>query len=144
MTLRHAAALALVGWYLMMPPTQELDSNCGLGDTWTAFRVYKDILSLVAPNAAERADIANIKQCDREGIVISADAPLARWSQGSVFETLAACEAEQHKPLTQQEKRGADFLSGFTRGSGVSKDDLIRSQETASPSQSASPATIRA
>jgi hypothetical protein len=121
MTLRHAAALALVGWYLMVPPTQEaLDSNCGLGDTWTAFRVYKDILSLVAPNAAERADRANIQQCDREGIMIAADAPLARWSQGGEFETLAACEAEQRKPLTEQEKAGADFVSGFTRGSGVS------------------------
>jgi hypothetical protein len=132
MNARHAAALALVGWYLMLPPTQEaLDSNCGLGDTWTAFRVYKDILSLVAPNAAERAETANIEQCDREGIVIANDAPLSRWNQGGEFETLAACEAERQKPLTEKEKAVANFVSGFTRGSGVSKDDLIRSQETA-------------
>ncbi len=30
MNLRHAAALALVGWYLMMPPTATPDPNMGL------------------------------------------------------------------------------------------------------------------
>jgi hypothetical protein len=29
---RHAAALALVGWYLMMPPHQNVSRSCGDGD----------------------------------------------------------------------------------------------------------------
>jgi hypothetical protein len=30
MKLHHAAALALVGWYLMIPPTEkDLDDSCG-------------------------------------------------------------------------------------------------------------------
>jgi hypothetical protein len=128
---RHAAALALVGWYLMVPPTQEaLDSNCA-GNAWTAFRVYKDFLSMVAPAAADRADAANVKQCDREAIVIAPDAPLARWSQRGEFETLTACEAEQQKPLPWQVKMGDDFLAGLMSAAGVSKGDLIRSQEQA-------------
>jgi hypothetical protein len=116
MTPRHAAALALVGWYLMMPPTREaLDSNCAPGNAWTAFRVYKDILSMVAPAAADRADAAKVKQCDREGIVIADDAPLSRWNQGGEFETLAACKAEQQKPLTEQEKAVVNFAAGLIR-----------------------------
>jgi len=98
--LRHAAAFALFGWYLMVPPTKEaVDSDCGRGDIWIAFRVYKDILSFVAPAAADRVDEAKVKQCDREGIVIAADAPLGAWNQAGEFETLAACEAEQRKPF---------------------------------------------
>jgi hypothetical protein len=84
MTFRHTVALAFVGWYLMMPPTQEaLDLNCG-GNAWTLFSVYHGVLSLVAPAAADKADAANIKQCDREGILIADDAPLARWNQGGI------------------------------------------------------------
>jgi hypothetical protein len=129
---RHAAALALVGWYLMLPPTKEaLDSDCGRGDTWTAFRVYKDILSMVAPASADRADSANVKQCDREGIIIADDAPLARWNQGGEFETLTACEAEQQKPITEHERLGLNFVSGLMGAAGVSKEDLIRSQKRA-------------
>jgi hypothetical protein len=132
MTRRHAAMLALLGWYLMVPPTREqLDSDCGRRNTWTAFRVYKDILSMVAPAAADRADATNVKQCDREEIVIADDAPPARWNQGGEFETLTACEAEQKKPLTEQERLGLNFVSGLMGAAGVSKEDLIRSQEQA-------------
>jgi hypothetical protein len=48
MNLRHTITLAVIGWYLMVPPTQEaLDANCD-GNAWNAYSVYHGILSLVA------------------------------------------------------------------------------------------------
>ena len=76
---------------------------------------------------SRESDDARIKRCDREGIMLVTEAALSRWFQEGEFETLAACRAEQQKPLTEKEKAAAAFASGFTSGSGVSKDDLIRS-----------------
>jgi hypothetical protein len=119
--LRHAAALAIVGWYLMVPPTQEaLDSSCSNSSS-----VFDSVIAFLS----RESDDARIKRCDREGIVLVTDAALSRWFQEGEFETLAACRAEQQKPLTEREKAAAAFTSGFTHGSGVSKEDLIRSQE---------------
>jgi hypothetical protein len=54
-----------------------------------------------------------------------------RWHVGirAEFETLAACKAEQQKPLTEPEKAGVNFAAGLMGAAGVSKNDLTRSQE---------------
>ncbi len=122
MNLRHAAALALVGWYLMVPPTREaLVSSCSRDP---------GILALLVALVRIESDSDRIKRCDREGIVLVPDAAFSRWLQSGEFETLADCRAEQQKPVTEKEKALADSVSGLTAGSGVSKEDLIHSPET--------------
>ena len=70
MNLRHAAALALVGWYLMLPQMmlQETKDNAAVGlDQWT--------------------------------IVVDKSVPLARWTLFASFDSAAECEAMQAKLL---------------------------------------------
>jgi hypothetical protein len=123
MSLRHAAALAVVGWYLMVPPTQEaLDSSCSAHPT---FSVSGFLLSLLGRETEEQ----HLNRCDHEGLLFVPEALLSKWSQGGEFETLAECRTEQQRPYTEQEKALAEFTSGFTAKSGISKEDLIRSGE---------------
>jgi hypothetical protein len=120
---RHAAALALVGWYLMMPPTQEhLDSSCSN---------HMGILDSLIYSLKMEGDSDRIKRCDREAILLVSDAPFSQWYQADEFETLAECRAEQQQPPTEQEKARMKSLSGLTAGSRVSEDDLIRTQQQA-------------
>jgi len=67
MNLRHAATLALVGWYLMKPP---------LYIPWTD-RV-RQLLGYPSENW----------EYDR-------DAPISQWSQVGEFDSLAACHADE-------------------------------------------------
>ncbi len=85
---RHAAALALVGWYLMLPPmADDLDSSC------FATASVPDTLWELSPTEVNRI------RCHREGHEVQYDAPLSKWAQLSVssFETLKACQAEYEK-----------------------------------------------
>jgi len=123
MNLRHAAALTLIGWYLMVPPTQEaLDSSCSGNPT---FSVSGFLLSLFGRETEEQ----HLNRCDHEGVLFVPEASLSKWNQGGEFETLAECRTEQQKPFTEQEKALAGFTSSFTAKSGISKEDLIRSGE---------------
>jgi hypothetical protein len=88
MKLRHAIALALAGWYLMLPPTQEmLDSACQAGNVTQGLRD------------------ASIVQCDLESLQLDTSAPLSKWESGGVFDTLAECHAEQVQPIADEEKK---------------------------------------
>ena len=79
MNLRHTAALALIGWYLIAPPTQEaLDSSCSI----PRGIVYNLIVS-------RESDSDRIERCDREGIMLVPDATYSQWFQEGEFETLA-------------------------------------------------------
>jgi hypothetical protein len=80
---RHAAALALVGWYLMVPPTQEqLDSTCRGGSG-------PSVMDHVAASIGrDDADKVHTRRCDQEGIEVALDAPLSAWDQSDEFETL--------------------------------------------------------
>jgi hypothetical protein len=71
------AALALAGWYLMIPPSaRDLDNSC-------------------KPNGPMGAE--EMKRCDELELEVAIDAPLSKWEQVSEFETLAACHAQYDK-----------------------------------------------
>ena len=96
---RHAAALALVGWYLMLPPTQEMvDSAC----EWHHPTVSGWIKALIRGGGFESD--WNVVQCDLESLQLDTSAPLSEWDSGGAFETLAECQAAQQRPFTDAEK----------------------------------------
>ena len=75
MTRRHAAALGLVGWYLMMPPTQEqLDSTCRSGSSPS---VMDHVAALVD---RDDADSLHARRCDQERIEVVLNALLSAWA----------------------------------------------------------------
>jgi hypothetical protein len=88
MTLRHAAAITLVGWYLMMPPLQsDLDSSCKPG----AAPAVRDFIQ--AWSQSITSEIAQRRRCDVESTLVVDDAPLSKWKQIDSFETLNHCQA---------------------------------------------------
>ncbi len=87
---RHAVVLTLVGWYLMLPPTQEmLDSACQ----------WKHPTITGVARALVRGGDENIVQCDLESLQLDTSAPLSTWDTGGTFESLAECQADQKKPF---------------------------------------------
>jgi hypothetical protein len=83
---RDAAALALVGWYLMMPPMER---------SWT-----NDMLSWLSPS------MWPIKfECNYE-------APISRWKQWESYESLDACKAGLDK-AEEEEKTNLSNIKSF-------------------------------
>ena len=79
MKLRRAAALALVGWYLMVPPSmRETNWLCGA--------------SLTASVSHELFGTGDEKECAEWAKMANTNAPLSEWHETSPFETLNACE----------------------------------------------------
>jgi hypothetical protein len=81
MNLRHAAALALVGWYLMVPP----------------FKPHKLQPSFTIPSLEAR--------------ILNTDAPLSRWEIYVASDSADECEASKAatlKLLDQQKVTGKD------------------------------------
>jgi len=117
---RHAVALALVGWYLMVPPTQEqLDSTCRSGPS-----VMDHVTALIGRDDAHKV---HARRCDQEGIEVALDAPLSAWDQSGEFETLKECKVEQQKPMTEQDRMQTALALSVMRESGVTKDALMSS-----------------
>jgi hypothetical protein len=122
MKFHHTAALALVGWYLMVPPTQEqLDSTCR-GDSGPS--VMDHVAALIG---RDDADKVHARRCDQEGIEVALDAPLSAWVQSDEFETLKECKVEREKPMTEQDKMKTALALSVMRESGVTKDALMSS-----------------
>ncbi len=93
MKLHHAAALALVGWYLMVPPSMsETNWLCGT--------------SLPATASHELFGTGNEKECARWAEIADMNAPLSEWHEASPFETLSDCE-EGQKRLIDAAKPGS-------------------------------------
>jgi hypothetical protein len=81
----HAAALALLGWYLMVPPSLADGSwICGDGFTGVAARRVFGT-EQIKKTCAIRANTANV------------NAPLAEWHEIRPFETLDACQEAKNK-----------------------------------------------
>jgi len=81
MNLRHAAALALVGWYLILPPSDaDLDSSCTGAPT-----IMDYIRSYVRDQSATRAQF---ERCLPESESIATDAPISKWNQKDSCQTL--------------------------------------------------------
>jgi hypothetical protein len=99
---RHAAALALVGWYLMLPPTQEMFDPACPSRQASLMGTLKQLT---------RGTDANIIQCDVESLWLDTRAPLSKWDQArESFETLSACQAAKEKPLSEQDRRSAESI----------------------------------
>jgi hypothetical protein len=83
-----AASLALVGWYLMVPPSMsEMDWTCGA--SLSAFAYHKLFGTGDEKNCAKFAEIE------------APNAPISKWHEMSPFETLLDCEKAQHELLTR-------------------------------------------
>jgi hypothetical protein len=122
MKFSHAATLVMVGWYLMMPPTQEqLDSTCR-GDGGPSVKDH-----VVALVSRDDADTVHTRRCDQEGIEVVLDAPLSEWDQSDEFETLKECKVEREKPMTEQDKTKMALALSVMRESGVTKGALMSS-----------------
>lgn len=105
MNFRHAAGLALVGWYLMMPPLQkDLDSSCGPHSLWhppassstveAAKPKWIDYLRWLRHRlAGQQVELDTIRQrrCDMEATKVAFDAPLSQWIQVEEFASLNDC-----------------------------------------------------
>jgi hypothetical protein len=104
----HAAALALVGWYLMIPPTQkDLDDSCGahspsgltlapvntLPETATTTDYASWLLAKASGDQETRLETFSKRRCDTEATEIQPDASLSHWLQLSAFESLSQCQA---------------------------------------------------
>ena len=120
MTLRHAAALASVGWYLMIPPTQEqLDSTCRGGPS-----VMDRVAALIGRDDQTK--------CTR-GVVIKRGSrlPSMHRCQSGIraanSRALNECKVEQQKPMTEQDKMKTALALSVMRESGVTKDALMSS-----------------
>jgi hypothetical protein len=103
MNLRHTAALALVGWYLMLPP-----NACEESSTCNGKSIFWNAVASLRGQSDSWAVWRNSLQ-DRVAI----DAPLSEWHQLSEFETLKECHAEavwnSATPIdTDQEKRNLE------------------------------------
>ena len=88
MDARHAAALALVGWYLMVPPSMsEMDWTCGA--------------SLSAHAYHKLFGTGDEKECAKFAEIEAPNAPISKWHEMSPFETLLDCEKAQHELLVR-------------------------------------------
>ena len=108
MKIRHAAALALVGWYLMLAPTQaDLDKSCRSDSIFTVSDAF---WGLVAHWACKKDDCAKNPRevhsirCNLLGNEVATDAPLGLWQRIDEFETLAPCKAEYESYQEEQSR----------------------------------------
>ena len=85
MKTHHAAALALAGWYLMVPPSLA-DGSWVCGDGFTG---------LVARQVFGTEQIE--KTCAIRENTADVNAPLSRWHEVSPFETLDTCQEAKNK-----------------------------------------------
>ena len=126
---RHAAALALVGWYLMTPPTTE-----GLNPVCSG---VPSIYNSVAAFIFGKSNADQIKACYGQATFMGLrrKAPLSEWYQEDEFETLADCRKEQSN-LNKQPNGLVKYnveihLAGSTTGSRLLEHDLREVQAQA-------------
>ena len=88
---RHAAALALAGWYLMVPPSMS-ETN------WVCSA------SLVASVSHELFGTGNEKVCAEQAKIADMNAPLSEWHEASPFETLSLVKKGRRDSLTRRDR----------------------------------------
>jgi hypothetical protein len=100
--LRHAAALSLVGWYLMMPPmTADLDQSCKPDHIVPAMSdLAMGLIVWTSPF------VINQRRCDVARHSVEIDATIGEWQQVAEFEQLAECQArrDQNQALSGNEQ----------------------------------------
>jgi hypothetical protein len=97
---RHVAAFALVGWYLMVPPSVREDSwFCSGG--------------LLATVSHDLFGTGDQTVCEQWAKIADLTAPLSKWHEMGFFETPGACEEARDRyamvPGTQAGECGAVF-----------------------------------
>jgi hypothetical protein len=116
---RHAAALALVGWYLMVPPIQEaVDSAC----QWKQMTYLGRAKGLLRGGGDW-----NVIQCDIESLDLDDLAPLSRWQVAGTFDTKTECQTKQSQPLTASEITALEAQAQST----LDNDQTARPKEAA-------------
>jgi hypothetical protein len=104
--LAETIALALAGWYLMMPPNAcDLSSACNRSSV--VWNMVSELRSRSPHNVYSEAAWRN-----RLNQQLVADAPLNEWHQLDEFETLLECRGERNEnmrnfPTTEQQAIGA-------------------------------------
>jgi len=86
MNSRHAAALVLIGWYLIIPPSAgDLDGACN------GKSIFWDVVGSFSTQGRLNSAAAT---CNREGHQLETEAPSSKWKQVG-FDTLAECQARR-------------------------------------------------
>jgi len=108
---RHAAALALVGWYLMAPPSvAETSWVCAGGLTdW--------IMGAWIGDTKHRDDCAKL-----EGIA-DPHAPLSKWFRLGAFDTIVQCEAERNENHARGRENSTSPLDPAMQQECIASDD---------------------
>jgi hypothetical protein len=106
MKLRHAVALALVGWYLMLPPTYGV-----------AARDYK-----------QEGEEHPILKFGNKYIGIRDDAPIDQWEIDSSYDTASECQTVSYRVRSQTPPKDLNSFEGLQRmrhtfGKCIATDD---------------------
>ena len=121
MNYRHAAALALMGWYLIIPPSAaDLDNACnGKSILWSVVGSFSTQARLNSAAAA----------CHEKSHRLAAEAtPLSKWKLVS-FETLEECQARREQDQkTPPDGRVTAKIEFQDEGNDSPSDDEVRSR----------------
>ena len=130
----HAAALVLVGWYLMIPPTQkDLDDSCGAHSpsgltlapiktrspqTATVMDYASWLLAKASGDHETGLETLSKRRCDTEATEIQPNASLSYWLKLDEFESLSQCQtglssltAHRGGPTEEQGKTMAESMA---------------------------------
>lgn len=101
MNFRHTAALTLMGWYLMMPPTLAKTS-------WTCSGGFEGRIADVWIGSAKRMD-----DCVKWSKIadFGNDTPFSQWSRIGAFDTYEQCEAQRGNYLAQERNDFGGFAA---------------------------------
>jgi|SRR5208282_3736341 hypothetical protein len=91
MSLRHASALGLMDWYLMMPPNLAKTS-------WSCAGGLQGRVSDAWIGSNKRMD-----NCTQWSKIADFDTPFSQWSRIGAFDTYGQCEAQRAKNLAQED-----------------------------------------
>jgi hypothetical protein len=110
MSLRHDAALALVGWYLMMPMVQK----------------KKPVETTSPPMGAKtsESDCGQLHYFTFEARV-DPKAPLSKWMIGHYSDSMQDCQAFLNKIRSQEKSEGNAERGRDRKGIGVKKQTLV-------------------
>jgi hypothetical protein len=102
--LSHAAVVAFVGWYLMMPPmAADLRPECSPGARVTMSALFLSFLAGTSPRELE------LRRCDRLRHSVETYAPMTAWPENvstwrkiGQYETLLECDSQYRTNLSAQ------------------------------------------
>jgi hypothetical protein len=102
---------ALLGWYLMVPPSiAETSWGCAGGITdW--------FLGAWIGDAHHRDKCSGLRE------IADSDAPLSKWLRLGPFETVAECDVERRETLARGRENGSRSISPSMQPECIASDD---------------------